>query len=85
LRSIIRNGFHKIAHVTHSAHLTLAKEKLRGYKQALEDNNILFNESYVKVCRHGVSILSEIEEGIKELLKMKQKPVPGLLLVLRRR
>ena len=71
---LIQNGYRRIAHVTHSAHLSLARERLRGYKQALEDNNIPFNESYVKFCRHGVTILAEIEEGIKELLKMKQKP-----------
>ena len=71
---LIKNGFQRIAHVTHSAHLSLAKERLRGYKQALEDNNIVFNQSYVKVCRHGISIIAEIEEGIKELLKMKLKP-----------
>lgn len=71
---LIKNGYRKIAHVTHSAHLSLAKERLRGYKQALEENNIAFNEAYVKHCRHGVMILAEIEEGIKELLKLKQKP-----------
>lgn len=71
---LIKNGYRRIAHVTHSAHLTLAKERLRGYKQALEENEIPFNEAYVKHCRHGVMILAEIEEGVKELLKLKQKP-----------
>jgi DNA-binding LacI/PurR family transcriptional regulator len=71
---LIRNGFRRIAHVTHSAHLSLAKERLRGYKQALMENDIPFNEAYVKHCRHGVMILTEIEEGIRELLKLKQKP-----------
>lgn len=71
---LIQSGFRKIAHLTHSIHLHLAKERFRGYRQALEDNNIPFNSAYVKNCRHGVMILAEIEEGIKELLNLKQKP-----------
>jgi LacI family transcriptional regulator len=73
-RHLIENGFRRIAHVTHSAHLSLAKERLRGYKQALMESDIPFNEAFVKHCSHGVMILNEIEEGIKELLKLRQKP-----------
>ncbi|MEJ7738446.1 MAG: substrate-binding domain-containing protein [Chitinophagaceae bacterium] len=71
---LIVSGFRNIAHVTHSAHLTLARERLRGYRQALEENHIPFNEDYVKHCRHGVMISAEIEKGIMELLSLKHKP-----------
>lgn len=71
---LISQGYRKIAHVTHSAHLTLARERLAGYRQALEDNHIAFNDAYVKHCRHGLTLSAEIEERIKELLSLKQKP-----------
>lgn len=47
---------------------------MAGYKDALEKHKIPFNESYVKYCQHGGMILSEIEDNIKELLKLKVKP-----------
>lgn len=71
---LIKSGFKKIAHITSSSHLSITKERLAGYKDALEKHKIPFNESYVKYCQHGGMILSEIEDNIKELLKLKVKP-----------
>jgi LacI family transcriptional regulator len=71
---LINNGFRRIAHITHSEHLFHAKERLRGYRQALEDNHIPFYAPYVKKCRHGDNILDELEKSIRELLELKEKP-----------
>jgi LacI family transcriptional regulator len=71
---LITNGFRRIAHITHSEHLYHAKERLRGYRQALEDNRIPFYAPYVKKCRHGDKILIELEKSIRELLELKEKP-----------
>ncbi len=71
---LIYQGYKKIAHITSSPVLSIAKERLKGYKDALEKHNIPFNESYVKYCIHGGMIIEEIEEVIEELLKEKIKP-----------
>lgn len=71
---LLSQGYKRIAHVTHSAHLALAKERLSGYRRALEEADIAFYEPYVKHCSHGLKLLTEIEERIKELLALGQKP-----------
>lgn len=71
---LIYQGFKKIAHITSSPYLSITKERLEGYKDALEKHNLPFNESLVKYCNHGGMILSEIEEGINSLFKSKAKP-----------
>jgi DNA-binding LacI/PurR family transcriptional regulator len=71
---LINSGYKKIAHITSSAHLSITKERLAGYKAALEKNNIPVNEAYIKYCNHGGKVLKEIEDAISDLMKLKQKP-----------
>jgi LacI family transcriptional regulator len=71
---LIRSGYKKIAHITSSAHLSITKERLAGYKAALTDNDITINESYIKYCNHGGKVLKEIEDAVTSLLKLKNKP-----------
>jgi LacI family transcriptional regulator len=71
---LIDAGYTKIAHLTSSAHLSISIERLRGYKAALEDNDIPFVESYVKYCNHGGMIYTELEGAVKDLLNLKEKP-----------
>ena len=71
---LIYQGFKKIAHITSSPSLSITKERLEGYINALEKHNIPFNERLVKYCNHGGMILEEIEDVIAELFKGKTKP-----------
>ena len=71
---LIYQGFKKIAHITSSPYLSITKERLEGYKEALSKHHIAFNESLVKYCNHGGMIVSEIEEAITGLFKAKTKP-----------
>lgn len=71
---LIYQGFKKIAHITSSAFLSITKERLEGYKAALEKHKIPFNESLVKYCNHGGMIVSEVEDVLTELFKAKVKP-----------
>ena len=71
---LIYQGFSKIAHITSSPYLSITKERLQGYKEALEKHNIPFNESLVKYCNHGGMILTEVEEAMNALFKSKTKP-----------
>jgi LacI family transcriptional regulator len=71
---LIYQGFTKIAHITSSPYLSITKERLQGYKEALEKHKIPFNESLVKYCNHGGMILTEVEEAMNSLFKSKTKP-----------
>ena len=71
---LIKSGYKRIAHITNSEHLSITKERLAGYRAALAEYHIPFNDAYIKYCNHGGMILKEIEEAINSLLKLKQKP-----------
>jgi LacI family transcriptional regulator len=71
---LIYQGFTKIAHITSSPYLSITKERLQGYKEALEKHKLPFNESLVKYCNHGGMILTEVEEAMNALFKSKTKP-----------
>jgi LacI family transcriptional regulator len=71
---LIDAGYTKIAHLTNAAHLSISKERLNGYKAALSDNNIPVNESYIKYCDHGGMIYKELEDAVKSLVNLKDRP-----------
>lgn len=71
---LAKQGCKRIAHVTNSPYLSITKERLEGYKKALEQNNLRFDEKLVQYCYHGGMIYAEIEEAIGRLLKLKPGP-----------
>ena len=71
---LIKSGYKQIATVSNPALLSITKERLAGYKAALQDHDIAFNDKLVKYCLHGGMIFSEVEDVVNELLNLKQKP-----------
>jgi LacI family transcriptional regulator len=71
---LIFEGYKKIAHITSSPYLSITKERLEGYKDALAKHNIAFNETLVKHCNHGGMIAAEIEDALTSLFRSKTKP-----------
>ncbi len=71
---LIQQGFKRIAHITGSPSLSITKERLEGYKKALEKHHIPFDQSLLKYCNHGGMIKDEVEDAISELFKGKSKP-----------
>ncbi|WP_159471791.1 LacI family DNA-binding transcriptional regulator [Dyadobacter sp. 3J3] len=71
---LIKTGKRKIAHITSPIYLSITVERLAGYKKALEDFGIPFDESYVKYCHHGGMVVSENEAAVQELLDMDEVP-----------
>lgn len=71
---LIYQGYKKIAHLTSSPHLSITKERLNGYKEALEKHNLVYNPSLIKYCTHGGMIADEIEDALADLFKSKIKP-----------
>jgi LacI family transcriptional regulator len=71
---LISKGYKKIAHITNAVNLSITKERLEGYKNALIENGLTFNEKDVQYCNHGGMVAEEIEEALKRLMSQKQKP-----------
>jgi LacI family transcriptional regulator len=71
---LIYQQFKRIAHITSSPHLSITKERLEGYRDALAKHNITFREDLIKYCPHGGMKVSEVEDAITALMKTKQKP-----------
>lgn len=71
---LILQGFKKIAHITSSPYLSITKERLQGYKEALEKHGLLYDHSLVKYCNHGGMIVEEIEIAVNGLFSSKIKP-----------
>jgi len=73
-KHLIDTGYRKIAHITSSAFVSITAERLKGYKLALEENNIPIDEKYIKYCLHGGRDLAEIEKVLSELLQGDDRP-----------
>ncbi|MCF0050086.1 LacI family transcriptional regulator [Dyadobacter chenwenxiniae] len=71
---LIKSGRKRIAHLTSPIYLSITTERLAGYKQALEDYGLPFDESYVKYCYHGGKVASENEQAVQEMLEMPEPP-----------
>lgn len=71
---LINNGFKRIGHITSAPYLSISMERLEGYKEALRKNNIEFDEKLVQHCYNGGMIYDEVEDALKKMFKLKQKP-----------
>jgi LacI family transcriptional regulator len=71
---LIFQGYKKIAHITNSPTLSITKERLQGYREALEKHGLPFSDALVKYCNHGGMIVEEIEEAVNSLYRVKNKP-----------
>lgn len=54
--------------------MSIAKERLAGYKAALADNGIETDETLIKCCQHGGMINEEVERAAGELFQLTKKP-----------
>ena len=73
-KHLIESGYRKIAHITSPPNISITKERLAGYMDALADANIKLPGNYIKYCLHGGRDISEIENALDELLKLDHKP-----------
>lgn len=73
-KSLIRSGTKKIALLANAPQLSITNERLSGYKKALIDYQIPFKPELVKNCYKGGNDYQEVEDAVKELLAMPDKP-----------
>ena len=71
---LIKSGYQHIGHLANSEYLFITKERIAGYKKALEDHGLPFRENMVQYCLHGGLVYSEVEDAMDELLQQQPRP-----------
>ncbi len=71
---LIGLGHKRIAHITNASHLSITRERLEGYKAALQKHNLPFDEAYIKHGSYRGIEQEEIDQVIKELFLMDLPP-----------
>ena len=69
---LIKGGCKRIAHLQGPKNQMIFLERLRGYREALEQNNLKFDESLVVHCYEGT--MEETMEHTEKLLELKNPP-----------
>ena len=65
---LIKNGFKNIACIASSSYLSISKERIQGYIDALQENNIKVNDELIAYCAHGGMLYDEVEVAMKKLM-----------------
>jgi LacI family transcriptional regulator len=71
---LIKNGHQNIAMLAGSEFLSITKERVAGYHQALTDHKIAFDASQIEYCLHGGMNYQEVENALGTLLANNNKP-----------
>jgi LacI family transcriptional regulator len=69
---LIKNGYKRIGIFAYKSAMYHMAERVRGYKQALADNNIEFDESWLKEIRFE-AMENEVRSGIDEMMVTEEK------------
>ncbi|MFD2147416.1 substrate-binding domain-containing protein [Mucilaginibacter antarcticus] len=72
--SLIKKGRKKIALLSNAPQLSITNERLSGYMKALADYHVHFRPEYIRNCSKGGNDYEEVEDAVKELLALPDKP-----------
>lgn len=73
-KHLLQTGYKNIAALAGSDYLSITKERIGGYKKALEDYGMKHDASYVAHCLHGGMLYDEVETALNPLFKLTTKP-----------
>jgi DNA-binding LacI/PurR family transcriptional regulator len=71
---LIKSGYRHIANLAGSEYLSITKERLGGYQQALIDHGRNFDPAYIQHCLHGGMVYEEVEQALDKLLQLENRP-----------
>ncbi len=71
---LVKNGYRRIAHIAGSEYLSITKERMAGYRQAMADAKMECHENYIKHCMYGGMKYDEVDNAMNELMAQKKKP-----------
>jgi LacI family transcriptional regulator len=65
---LIKRGHSRVAHLANASHLSITKERMEGYKAALQKHGIEPDPKYIHYCPHGGLIYDEVEAAVKNII-----------------
>jgi LacI family transcriptional regulator len=71
---LISKGCKRIAHLANAPQLSITEQRKIGYEEALKKHGIPLREEYIQYCEHGGRIQDEVENAVKALLSLPEKP-----------
>jgi LacI family transcriptional regulator len=71
---LIKKGCKHIAHIANASQLSITEERQRGYEEALLKYNLPIDKDLIKYCQLGGSSQEEVENVVKELLAVENRP-----------
>lgn len=74
---MISSGRKRIAFISNTSHINVFNSRMEGYKKALADNRLAFNE---KLCVMGGFFMEDGFAGAEKLMKLKNRP-DGILAI----
>ena len=71
---LVKNERKRIGVIANSELLSITKERLGGYRSALQENNIELDEELITHCEYGGMLMNEVEEAVDKLLQIAPRP-----------
>lgn len=73
---LIKGGYKNIAHLNTNTALSIATERLNGYKQALSDSNIVYRPELLRSCDYSDTekLNADLEAAIHYYMGLSDKP-----------
>jgi LacI family transcriptional regulator len=73
-KHLIDQGKKNIAILSNNVGLSISRDRMAGYVEALKDHNLPVKENMIKYCNLGGMKYAEVEDAMKELMKKRNKP-----------
>lgn len=73
---LINNGYRNIAHLNTNTILSIATDRLNGYKKALAESNIEYRSELLRSCDYtdGEKLNADLEEAITYYMNLPNRP-----------
>jgi DNA-binding LacI/PurR family transcriptional regulator len=73
-KHLINNGCRNIGALAIAPFLSITRERIAGYKAALTDGGISFDEKLIQHLKPGPQLKDDLEVAVKSLLELNPKP-----------
>ncbi len=71
---LIKSGYQRIANLAGSPHLSITKDRIKGYRKAIETNGLHYEEAYTQYSLHGGMVYEEVEKALDAMMALSNKP-----------
>lgn len=71
---LLQQGYQQVAALMNAEYLSITRERLAGYKNAMNKNGLSFDPDLVQYCRHGGLDYEEVEQALDQLFSQQKRP-----------